>query len=211
MTLYEQELYEDLSSFFAVREYQLVSNFKQYRQNTVYGFKNVIFSISDYGDEQRIEVTLGIRYDLVESIARSFLEGLRSFRPEGNTIISSLGKLSNKPYYRLRTHNRNERQQAARTIEQFLCETGFTFLDKYERLESLDNLFNSTPEQPVVHLFNQDQRPFKAVIIAHLNQNPNLTTLKKYYRQSIAKNALSRHFLPKYERLIAYLENLSLN
>ena len=211
ITPFETNLFRHLTNFFAEHQYVLLADKKQFRKTTATGFQNVIFSPSFYQDETWLEVHFGCRNDQVEQIAQQFLFSLPDYRLDADTILISIGKFNDTPYYRFKIRSSEDLLLACQQIEAFFTEKGFGFLNDSCTLPALDVLFNQQPNQPCRYVYNQTHRCYKGLITGRLNNNPFFTGLIDSYRNNLSRQTQSSHELLHFERLISYLLHYSAN
>ncbi|MEM6297721.1 MAG: hypothetical protein AAF740_03430 [Bacteroidota bacterium] len=211
MTYFEITLFERLRDFFAAAGYGFLLEQKQYRQRTRTGFRNVILSMTDYEGELIVEVNLGIRKDHVEEIVQQFLTTRNDFQSEANTIIISIGKLTNNPYFRYKVINDEDLELCQEQICHFMSTQGFDFLNEVDNLMRLDTALNKSPRKPSKYMYNQRHRCFKGLVVAYLNKNPNYEQLTHIYREVLQAQGSSDMILLNYQRMVDLLANYSVN
>lgn len=210
-TPFETNLFRHLSQFFADHHYLLLADQKQFRKITPTGFQNVIFSPSFYQDEIWVDILFGTRNQQIEQIAQQFLRNTPEFRDHANTTIVALGKFRDTPYFRYKLKPDESTETLCRDVESFFRKDGFAFLDKHGRIDAIDTLLNSQPDQPCKFLYNQTHRCYKGLIAAHLNHNPHFDGLIDRYRLELQRQTQNPHEQLQFERLIAYLLHYSAN
>ncbi|WP_019986586.1 hypothetical protein [Rudanella lutea] len=211
LTPFEIDLYRHLSPFFTAQGFTLMAEKKQYRKTTATGFQNVILSPAFYGDETWLEVNLGTRNEQIEQIGQQFLNNLPDFRPDANTLILSIGKLQGLPYFRYKIASDAQLADTCRTIEAFMTESGFSFLQSAESLSGIDTLLNESPGQPSRYVYNQTHRCYKAIIAARLTNNPHFDGLIDRYRHQLNVQTRNPYEQLNFERLVAFLLHYSMN
>lgn len=211
MTYFEITLFERLRDFFAAAGYQYLPAQKQFRKRTSTGFRNVILSMSNYEDQMWVEVNMGVRKDHVEETVQQFLSGRTEFHKEANTLIVSIGKLTQTPYFRYKIVNDEDLELCQEQISHFMETQGFDFLSGIDHLPQLDILFNQKPRHPLKYTYNQRHRCFRGLTIAWLNHNPNYEALKDQYREVLQIQGSSDFIMLNYSRLVDLLENYSIN
>lgn len=211
LTHFETNLYGHLSPFFSAQQFFLLAEKKQYRKNTATGFQNAIMSPAFYSDETWLEINFGCRNEQVEQIAQQFLNNLPDFRPDANTIIISIGKFQNLPYFRHKIASDDDLTAVCQSIQAFFHEHGFAFMEQANSLAGVDALLNEHPNQPSRYVYNQTHRCYKALIAARLNHNPRFDGLIDSYRHQLARQTQNPYEQLNFERLIAYLLHYSAN
>ncbi|MBC8156289.1 MAG: hypothetical protein H7Z72_25675 [Bacteroidetes bacterium] len=211
LTPFENQLYSQLSDFFARQQYALLPAKKQFRKVTPTGFQNVVLSPSYYGIETWLDVTFGCRNDQVEQIAQQFLHNLTDFRPDANTIIISVGKFTDQSYFRYKIGSPDQMGLVCDEIKAFFDADGFAFLDQAGALSTLDQVFNQFPHQPSRYVYNQTHRCYKGLIAARLNHNPHFEGLTDSYRHGLLRQTQNPYEQLNFERLVTYLQHYSAN
>ena len=210
-TPFETDLHRQLAPFFAEHQYTLLAEKRQFRKNTATGFQNVIFSLSFYGDETWLEVNFGCRSEQIEQIAQQFLNNLRDYRPDANTLIVSIGKFTDVKYFRYKIITPDDLSDVCCQIQDFFTEQGFAFLDQSGTLPVLDSILNQQPNLPSKYVYNQTHRCYKALIAARLNHNPRFDGLTDAYRHLLMRQTQNIHEQQNFERLVSYLQHYSAN
>lgn len=138
----EITLYEKMNTFFRGYDFLLMTDKKQFRRVTPTGFQNVIFTTTEYNNETWLEVNLGCRNEQIEQIAQQFLGNTRDYWEDANTLVISIGKFNNTNYFRYKILSEQDLEDTCEEIKLFLTEQGFPFLNKYDHLEAIHQLFN---------------------------------------------------------------------
>ncbi|MCU0389926.1 MAG: hypothetical protein MUE81_02305 [Thermoflexibacter sp.] len=183
----------------------------QFRRLNETGFQNIILTSTRYEAEIWVEVNIGVRIDMVENLAQQFLDVIPEYRQHANTIITSIGRLSDTKYLRYKIANEEDVTFSAQTIKDFMKERGFDFLEHASHIKELDKLFNEKPHQSLKYVYNQVHRCFKAVIIAKYNNNPQFFKLLDQYQTQLERLKVPDTILENYIKLANYLVYLSIN
>ncbi len=211
ITPFERDLYDRLGPFFALHDYRLLPEKKQFRHTTQTGFQNVILSPAFYGPETWLDVNFGCRHEQIEQIAQQFLNNLPDFRPDANTLIVSVGKFNDIKYFRYKVTTPDDLTDVCEVIQSFFEDTGFSFLTAIASLSALDQVLNLHPNLPCKFVYNQVHRCYKGLIAARLNHHPRLAGLTDAYRLSLSRQTQNPHELANFERLVGYLQHYSAN
>lgn len=208
----EARLYHTLCDFFENQKYQLLAEKKQFRKLTSIGFLNIVFSITEYAENDAwVEVHFGSHNRHIEQIAQQFLgTNLLDFRNDTNTLILSLGKYNDVKYFRYKIQNQEDLQNTCELIALFFEQTGFAFLTNLDRIAAIDKILNATPRQACKFVYNQVHRCFKGIIAAKLNHNPKLAELAEVYQLYLQKYA-NPDEQAQFDKLLAYLRHYSAN
>ncbi|MFN8355594.1 MAG: hypothetical protein U0Y10_14150 [Spirosomataceae bacterium] len=211
ITPFELELYEKLSSFFTESGFVLLAEKKQFRKVTNLGFQNVIFSLSDYGNEVWLEVNFGLRHHEIEKIAQQFLGNAEEYRADANTLVISIGKFNNAKYFRYKMQTSSDLEDACEEIKRFLAHQGFPFLEAHQPLSELNRLFNTKPYSPCKYLYNQVHRCFKGIVAARLLSSDDFIDLSDQYRHQLVRIGASGEDLLNFEKMLSFLLYQSVN
>ncbi|MFC0181572.1 hypothetical protein SAMN04515674_104171 [Pseudarcicella hirudinis] len=211
ITPFETALYEKLYGFFAGNGFVLLPDKKQFRKITDTGFQNVIFTVSTYEEEIWLEVNFGIRHEQIEQMAQQFLNNMRDFWPDTNTLVISIGKYNDARYFRYKVHNDIDLEDVCEEIKDFLEHQGFLFMQQSETLAALHKILNEKPSKPCKYVYNQVHRYYKGVIAARLINADNFLDLADSYRFFLTKIGATAEEQHAYERLLSYLLYHSIN
>ncbi len=175
------------------------------------GFKSCIISVSEYKAEFWVELSIGIRFNIVENLANQFTLTLKDYHQHTHTILTSYGRMIGNQYFRFKVTDNTQVSDMCREMNHFLDTAGFTFLDQNSSIYQIDELINTYPERPSKFIYNQSNRCIKGLIIAKLCQNPHFNTLVKAYHFILEKHSLSDRMLPRYVKLVNHLNLISMN
>ncbi|TAE32602.1 MAG: hypothetical protein EAZ91_04645 [Cytophagales bacterium] len=211
LTHFETNLYQKLTPFFDEQQFALLPEKKQYRKTTATGFQNSILSPAFYGAETLLDVNFGCRNEQVEQIAQQFLNNLADFRIDANTLIVSIGKFRNIPYFRYKIATDEQFDVACADIQDFFVESGFALMQQASTMQGIDALLNEQPNQPSRYVYNQTHRCYKGLIAARLSHNARFDGLVDSYRHQLTKLSQNPYEQINYERLVSYLLHYSAN
>lgn len=211
VTPFDTNLFQRLTPYFTEHAYMLLSEKKQFRRATAFGFQNIVLSSVWYPTDTVLEVTFGVRNNQIEQIAQQFLNNLPDFRPDVNTFLLSIGRFNGFPYARYKIHSEQELASICGQIKSFFKTHGFDFLAHHYTLSALDNLLNDQPTLPCRYIYNQTHRCYKGLIAARLNHNPNYDALVDVYRHTLVQLTQNPHEQLNFERLITFLAHYSAN
>ena len=183
----------------------------QFKRKFEGGFQSCFFTVLERNKTFWIELSVGVRIDIVEKLANQFTLILEDYQSESHTIMSTYGRILGKPYFRFKVETEEEFVMACEKMRDFLEEIGFDFMQDNSQIVAVDKLINRYPEKPSRFIFNESHRCIKGVIIAQMAQNPQLKTLIQAYHIVLQKHLLGDKMLPQYERLIKYLSAFSVN
>lgn len=193
-----------LEPYLTEHAFVMMPELKQFRKTTATGFQNIILSFSGR-NETFLEVNIGVRHNAVEEIAQQFLDNLPEFRKEANTLIISVGKLSDTKYFRYKINCPDDIDDCVEQIMDFMHRRGFHFLNESGSLTCLNKIFNEHPHLPVKYVYNQIHRCFKAIIVARMCHHPEFITLVENYFALLQRLGAPERTLMEYDRLANYL------
>ncbi len=203
--------FESMAPFFEVHGFQFMPLLNQFRKESDSGFGNLIITPTLYSDIILFEVTFGSRINLVEQTIEPYINGLKGFKEERNTAITSLGKYKGKKYLRLKAVNRQEIKEVIRSLTGFFKEEGFAFLEQLKKIEVLDWLFNDKPEKESAVAFSHELRCFRGITLATLNQNPRWVSINQSYLTLMERHRTPGIVMSNYKRLVEFLSTSGLN
>lgn len=175
------------------------------------GSQRCFFSLAQQDTNIWIECNLAIRVEVVENIANEYLNTIKEYRGNTNTVITSYGKLTGNDYYRFKVNNPTDLLRVCTRLHDFFIDTGFGFLNENTSIYKLDKLINDYPERPTTLISNPAHRCVKGLIIAKLSNNPYLQTLAQAYGFILGKTTPTEQQRQKYNALAKYLLTVSLN
>ncbi len=208
---FETAIYHKLYDFFYDRGFEMMAGKKQFRKNVTSGFQNVIFSPSTYEKECWLELNLGTRHQQVEDIVQQFLDNYKEFQKDTNTVVISIGKLTNNKYFKYKAIDNDDLSLICEQIQSFMKEIGMPFMERCSSIAYLDELFNKMPSKPCKYLYNQSHRCFKGLVIAKLNGNKRYGAIKSIYKEALGTYGSKPSHIKNFEKLAAFLEHYSAN
>ncbi len=207
----EITFFESLAPNFNAQGYQLTPMLNQFRRNTESGFTNIIITPALYSDVIYFEITFGSRINLVESTIEPYIRGLKGYKDDRNTAITSYGKYHGNPHVRLKAQSIKQLSSVMNEIQQFFQQEGFEYLKTLEKIEGLDTLFNKSPHKTSSVAFNHELRGFRGITIASLMQNSEWSNIHQAYLKMFEQRHTPSILVDNYKRLVAFLSNSGLN
>lgn len=209
--LLKNQIQEELKKLLAERDYFFMPQLNQFRRVTPTGFQCIILNWIPGDNVQILEVNLGVRHDAVEDLAHPFTQGLPELQSNNFTLFTPLGKLFEQPIERFSICCEDDILPAVNAIQKGILSRGISFLERYTRLENVDNLYNTDPETPTIYLHNQLHRCMRAIAIARLSLRPDFERLAAAYREQLKKLGVTELVLDRYDRLWRFLRTYSMN
>ncbi|TDB64565.1 hypothetical protein [Arundinibacter roseus] len=211
LSSFEKKLFTSLEDFFTSHNFPFYPTPAQFRRSTVSGFDNVIFSFSPYQEALWVDVFFGNRFETVEQIAQQFLTNRLDFRPDANTLLTTIGRFRQRTYFHYKLKNQSDFDAACADITTFFVEKGFAFFELVGTLSELDSILNDFPEQRCAYVANATHRAFKGLIAARLAQNPRFEKLYDFYKKELADNYTDQPTQISFEKLHTFLQYYSHN
>lgn len=183
----------------------------QFQQHFQGGMQSCTFTITEHDGTFLIDISLGIRIDIVENFVNQFTLTLKEYHANTHTIYISYGKFIGKSYFYFKVKSEGELVQVCKDIKHFLEQRAFPFLAKNSNIESLNTLINTAPEELSLFICNPAYRALKGVLIAKMCQHKDFDELAKVYRAMIEKSSFRDKMMPNYLLLIKHLYLVSFN
>lgn len=210
-SLLKHQIQEELKKCLAERDYFFMPQLNQFRRVTPTGFQCIILNWIPGENGHVLEINLGVRHDAVEDLAQPFTSGLPELQSNNFTLFTSLGKLFEQPAARFAIRSEADIWPAIQAIQKGILSRGISFLERYTRLENVDNLYNSDPNSPLMYLHNHLHRCMRAIAIARLSLRPDFERLAASYREQLTRMGVTDLVLDRYDRLWRFLRTYSLN
>lgn len=209
-SLLKNQIQEELKKRLAERDYFFMPQLNQFRRVTPTGFQCIILNWIPCENGHILEVNLGVRHDAVEDLAYPFTSGLPELQSTF-TLFTSLGKLFEQPIQRFAIQSEADILPAVNAIQKGIMSRGISFLERYTRLENVDNLYNSDPNSALTYLHNHLHRCMRAIAIARLSLRPDFERLAASYRDQLQQIGVTESVLDRYDRLWRFLRTYSMN
>lgn len=203
-------LLRSLAQYAHLQNYELLATHYQLRQITDQGFISLTVAAGPTFPTLA-ELHLGVRIDLVEQLVYQFTTGLSGYGPHSTTLITSTGRIVGKPYQRYPLERPEDVSAVVQQMKDFLWTTGFSFLEEYRHLKSLDELYNHQPDRKSPYLTHELHRSLRGVALAKLAQRGRWSDLVNVYRHQLVQRGTPEPLVDRYNRLVSYLETFSVN
>lgn len=177
----------------------------QFRRTTPFGFQCVILSVSTYEDLELVEFHLGIRFDQVEQMAFSFTNGLTGFQADSTTLITPLGRILGQEPLRYKIRHPDDVRSVVETFWMHFQSRGLPFFERFEKIKSLDTLFNAAPEEPCPWVNNLFHPAFRGLAVGALLARDDLAVLIEQHRAALHRFGAYGRIIENYNRLARYL------
>lgn len=207
----KQRIIAGLQPLLQMKGFVYVGQWDQFRKPTPSGFQSVILSLANYPDASLLEIHLGVRQDAVENLAYPFTNGLMGFQTNSMTLVTPLAKLHGHAFQRFEISVSTDLATILSQISDQLEKGGFSYLDKYSRLEEMCHLFNKHPNHPLPLVHNQINRCLRGMVLAKISQKNGFETLTQIYRDRLVSMRVPQDTLDKFDRLRTYLRTYSSN
>ncbi len=207
----EAKLNKKLYDFYQDHQFFLMAEMRQFRRITPTGFDNILFSVSAYQDEFWLDVHFGNRHDAIEHTAQQFLTNRLDYRPEANTLLTTIGRFRQKNYFRYKFKSEDDLDPICADITEFFLDKGFAFFELVRNIKEIDSIFNDFPQQRCPYINNAIHRCFKGLVSARLAERPHLEKLYAVYSDQLKKRMADQPTQESFDRLYTYLKYYSSN
>jgi hypothetical protein len=93
----------------------------------------------------------------------------------------------------------------------FMDRSGFAFLEKYTKLQALDNLYNHRTELSAKWCNHSYQRCFRGMVIAGIRSRRDPGLLRQKHRQYLLERGYAGQVIQKFDTNFARAGQISLN
>ncbi len=206
------DLLASLHPVLAPAAFRSLPRLQQWRRTTESGFQCVILSSAALPDgSQSIELHLGVRHTATEELVFPFTNGLPGFRPNSMTVSVPAWKIMPALSRRWQLKEATDWVELMPQLTRFLEQDGLFFLEKYQFIRSLDELYNAQPEHPCFLVHNQYLRAMRGVGIAHLRQRPDFIELCAAHRRHLVAVMAPDYVRTAFDRLVHHLSGINWN
>ncbi len=203
-------LLHQLNTLVRSQSYELLEAQNQLRKRTDSGFHNVIVA-AGAAVPTLVELHLGIRINIVEDLVYQFTNGISGYGPHSTTLIASAGRIEGMPYLRYELNEIAEVPAIVQQMNAFLVAKGFDFLQKNQRIEALNTLYNTKATQKSLLLPNLLHRSLRGIVLAKLTQQEDWMQLAETYRLQLMQKGIPGPMIQRYVLLTNYLQTFSVN
>ncbi|MEM9849281.1 MAG: hypothetical protein AAF847_15455 [Bacteroidota bacterium] len=204
-------LTERLQDALHATEFRHIPQRNQFRRITTDGFQNIIYSITNYDDLSVADIFIGVRHEAVEQLVQPFVQGVRGFTADNNTIVTSIRNYSKAEQTRFKIRSPKDADVVIEQSVIFLNEVGFRLLDQLDQITTLNEVLNDISHKKLKWSLNPFNRAIRAIAAAKLAFNPNFDLLLQYYLDDLEQRHTIPQHLSKYKQLAAFLQTYSVN
>jgi (p)ppGpp synthase/HD superfamily hydrolase len=208
---YQDKIIQELATVLEPKGFEWIANLSQFRKTTDKGFLNYLLSFSSYPDALIVEAHAGVRINAVEEMAFPFTNGLKTFQPDSNTVISSLGRLKGKRFERHLVASLEDVRKFLMAMKEDLKEWVEPFWEKYHHLQSLHQLFNYPKEDQLLLVTNWNYAPLRGIVLAKLLNSSDFPALLLKHREVLKELVAHDLLKERFEQLAIYLQEMSFN
>jgi hypothetical protein len=185
-----------------------LTSFKQKKGNEFvrkgsYGLDFIGFGITEHYPNFKIGFYLGQRMEIIEKLFNEILPEFTEF-PDSTVTIGLYGDYIFEDQNEFIIKDESDVIDWIETLVTYLSTTGLHFFDDYNDLDSLNFLFNSTPEKILKYHDRIDTRACKGIIIAKLVENTEYNQLISSYRKTLENHFFKENFEKVVEFLSCY-------
>lgn len=206
----ENLIYNQLQSFFFEHGYESVTPGMEFWKVADTSDKCILFSVCSQQGKQTLEIHLGIRFKIVQSLVSQFLTNSEMFA-ENHTIKATPHRFNRPPLPRFVLTDDASLILACRQIKDFMQKKGFRFLNTFARLKRADAVINRQPLLQSSYVEDQIYRCFIGITIARLLQRTDFETLGEIYGKVLENRMVSGEITDNYRKLLNFLKYFSLN
>ncbi|MEO1050810.1 MAG: hypothetical protein AAFX87_09290, partial [Bacteroidota bacterium] len=202
----KNQVFKLLTPFFKELGFKAYKGKDEFLKETDFGFHQVLFMLSDYEPEFRINFTLGIRLDEVENIATKFLQMTEEGKLKTCTSMVNFGDLKGENGLEYKVFSEQDVEQSIELFKKFIRQEGLNYFDQYNDISKLDEAINADPNKPTIHKGPEFIRPIYSLTLARLNQNPDYENLVEAYKENF--EGVIPRYLEQYNKLVEHLKTV---
>ncbi|MFN2422832.1 MAG: hypothetical protein ABR572_03560 [Cryomorphaceae bacterium] len=212
---YTERLRDYLHPYFEHKHYALGRGGTEFRRKTSFGHSVIIVNLIDGDDATVVDFHIGLRHDLVEK-AMSGLFGQRDYYlTDSATLLTDWRLLkSADPEERTKRFKIREIRDVdaiGNAFIDFMDRIGFSFLEKYTKLQALDHLYNHRTAVSAERCNHSYQRCFRAMVIAEIRGRRDLALLREKHRAYLLGRGFAGQVVQKFDTNFARAGQISLN
>ncbi|MGB0175593.1 MAG: hypothetical protein ACPF9D_00415 [Owenweeksia sp.] len=191
--------------------YEFMPVLNQFRKTSRKGYCNVTIYPTIYPDRIYFEVSFGSRVNIVEQTLYPYVNGVKTFTEEGNTVITNLKRFLKDPDFTLTANSEKELHEVIRFVSEFFENGGFDYLESLTDIHQLDRQMNSGTGDSNLFLGNPVLHCFRGITVATLNANPEWNELYQGYRDRLEILEAPQLIKENFNRLVFFLSDMGLN
>jgi hypothetical protein len=191
--------------------FEHIPHYQQFRKETAFGFQNLLYSITHYEDENWVDIFIGIRHHIVESLAYPFTTGWIDFQPHSNTLISSIHHLQDQPYRKYKLASPKDAVEIVDAIHNYLLQEGLAQLSDLQNIKAIHQVLNKHPQDSCTWSLNYSNRALRGIVAAKLVFEPNFNQLVEQYLQGFETRATTSKALEQFKKLLQFLHTYTPN
>ncbi len=207
----EAEVISQLGAFCTTDGFKFSGANGQFTRHFPGGVQSIIISTTQYEHDVVAEIHLGIRLVRIENMIYNVTKGLKEFESNSHTILTSMGRLLGKRFHRYTCQNEADLFHAKVSIEEFMNDHGWYFLNQITDLSQLHGLFNTFSEYNNQLFYNDYIRAIKGLTIARLVDYKSYHELIGTYETLLERANYPESYRSSYDALTLFLENYSEN
>ena len=191
--------------------YEFIPMLNQFRKTSRAGYCNVIIYPTIYSEHIYFDVSFGSRINIVEKTLLPYVNGVKGFSDDGNTVLTNLRNFLDQPEFALTADGENQLKEVIRFVSDFFENGGFEYLESLTDINQLDRHLNADPGNQKFFLGNPSLYCFRAITVATLNTNPNWNDLYNFYGHQLETLGTPKLIQENFNRLVFFLSDMGLN
>lgn len=204
-------LFDKLESFFSNHGFVYLKDKFQFRKNTLEGYQNIVYTSLENKKELLFELFLGSRNSVIEHLAQQVLSTPADYVDDSNTLIISMGQLSNIKYLQFVITNEIDLQDVIEELESYFLDFGFGFLNNINTLVDIEYILNKEPYKNCVFVKNHLNRAVKGLIAAKILNKSNYSKLYEIYLNNLTGLPNTAEDIEVFKKLNNFLLYQSVN
>ncbi len=203
--------FETLQPVFTSNGYEFVPLLNQFRKTTRKGYSNVVIYPTIYPEQIYFEVSFGSRINIVEKTILPYVNGVKGFSEEGNTVLTNLKKFLDLPGFKLTAKSGQQLEETIHFISSFFEEGGFEYLESFTDIYQLDRHLNTDPQDHHYFIGNPILYCFRGITIASLTDSWRWRELYQFYGKKLEELQAPGLVRESYNRMVFFLSDMGLN
>ncbi len=207
----KQWLYDAVGAVCEPHGFVRIPALNQFRRETAAGFETVIVSLGVEPASTLFELHVGVRNESVEELAFGYTNGSPMFRRDSMTLVASAAKLQGLSYQRFEIADLSDVDAAMATMQPFLHDVGFPWLQAHGAVEAIDEALNERPLSKTRLMPNQVHRCFRGLAAARVMERADYDELERAYDAFVRSLHAPEHQLALFDGLKQHLRTFAWN
>lgn len=201
-----EDIFRYFESFMKFHGFEAHEQQGQYRKSFKGGFECVSLIIHGENGQSSIEPEIGVTLPVVDSVATKYL----THKKDSLTLSVSMSRLQGESRRIYELSGENALEKAREEICDFLDPVGFSMMQNWRNLASLNDFFNHEPSN-MNYFSDPATKAVRGLIIAKLTNASHYTEIRNQYLRILKSRKSMAADLEKFKKLIQFLEYYSSN